>query len=340
MATPDWLSIDNDEIILRLNPDVLTEIEQDYKAAKARQTLREEEVVYKYFNSVELLQVLASSVGLTSQRQGAIVFWTYYQDGPSQLDEPRQSIHDQVIDQINDQKTNNQQTNDQRLPVLRTLMNLDGDVAQKVCQNLLNHPIGDRILKAHSFIVRQISSQFSTVINDYVQEKLRPYAIIAITTVTVLSWCTPIQNVGRRLKLPEILLSNCWVMTLVIVVILLSIWWGLTKLPWQLPALPRSRQLFLKDLGKYLLGLLENPALQTIAIAVIGFLVLSWAAITFHLIPLDAQLGRIIQTIQDYVEPSLPVALISIRKLIISNLGKILMRYGFVLKFIFGRFIK
>lgn len=323
MATPDWLSIDNDAIVLRLNSDVLSQIEQDYKAVKDYQRQGNAELSYKYFSNVELLKVLASSIGLDSYRQGAIIFLTYYQE---------ESTQSKNYGQKNSISP--------RLPILRTLMHLDGDVAQKVCRDILKHPLGDRILKAHSFIVRQISTHFLTVINDYVEERLRPYTIASVTLVTILSWCTPIQNLGKSLKLPEILLDNCWLMSLVIILILLMVWWGLTRLPWKLPPLPRSRELFLKNLGKYLLGLLEKPVLQLIAIAVIGFLVLSWLAISLAVIPIDAQLGRMIQTIQDYAEPYLPVAIISLRKLIISNLGKILMRYSFVLKFIFGRFIK
>ncbi|MBD2177410.1 hypothetical protein H6F42_10850 [Pseudanabaena sp. FACHB-1998] len=327
MATPDWLSIDDDEIVLQLNPDVLSQIEQDYRAARGSQNNWNEKVVYKYFNSRELLKVLGSSMGMSSYRQGAIVFRTYYQDNSL-----RSSNHEQNYGQKN--------IDTQGLPILRTLMHLDGDVAQKVCHDILSHPVGDRIVKAHTFVIRQISSQFLTVINDYVEEKLRPYAIALISMITVLSWCTPIQNLGRSLRLPELLISNCWFMSLVIFVTLLLLWWGVTKLPWQMPSLPRSRQSLLRDLGTYLLGLLENPILQIIAIAIIGFLLLSWLAIALAVIPIDAQFGRIIQNTQNYVEPSLPVAIISLRKLIINNLSKILTRYSFVLKFIFGRFIK
>lgn len=63
MATPEWLAIVDDEISLRLNPNILEQIELDVLSSP------DHELIYKV-NSQELLQVLASSVGMASRRQG------------------------------------------------------------------------------------------------------------------------------------------------------------------------------------------------------------------------------------------------------------------------------
>ena len=78
MATPEWLAIVDDEIILRLNPTVLTQIEQESQGFVERYD-QNEDIIYN-LNSQELLKVLASSVGLAPLSQGTIIIWTYYTD--------------------------------------------------------------------------------------------------------------------------------------------------------------------------------------------------------------------------------------------------------------------
>lgn len=314
MAAPEWLAIVEEEIIVRLTPKVLAQIEEDTLGFRDRHN-RDEEIIYK-LNSQELLQILASSVGIAPSSQGAIVIWTYYKDLPDRsehTDTPKLSEAKQS-------------------PILRTLMNVDGDLSQKVCQDILKHPLSDRIFKAHSFIVGQISRQFITALEDFVEAKLRPLAIATVSMVTVLTWCEPLR---QHFHLPDALIGNCWSIIIATPIAALIIWWLISKLPFQLPDLPKS----VLDIGKWLVVILESRILQIVAIAIIAILILGWLAVHFVLPP-NATLSRIIHNIQNYAEPYVPIAIVSLRKLIVSNLGKIFLRYSFFVKLIFGRFIK
>ena len=86
VAMPNWLAIVDDEIKLWLNPSVLAQIELDTHGLADKN-----EIIYRV-NSQELLQVLASSVGMAAQRQGAIVIWTYYSDNTVGLPEAEQQL--------------------------------------------------------------------------------------------------------------------------------------------------------------------------------------------------------------------------------------------------------
>ena len=81
-----------------------------------------------------------------------------------------------------------------------------------------------------------------------------------------------------------------------------------------------------------------------VAIAVIAILVLMWLSgwllTTFAQYPIDGQLNRVIRNIESDVESYLPIAIISLRKLIVNTLGKIFLRYPFFVKLIFGRFLR
>ncbi|WP_271254619.1 hypothetical protein [Pseudanabaena sp. Chao 1811] len=314
MAAPEWLAIVEEEIIVRLNPKVLAQIEEDTFGLNRHN--RDGDIVYK-LNSQELLQVLASSVGIAPSSQGAITIWTYYKDLPDKNGDP---VNREAKSESNPS------------PILRTLMNIDGDLSQKVCLDILQHPLSDRIFKAHSFVVGQISRQFITAIEDYVEAKLRPFAIATISMVTVFTWCEPLR---QHFHLSDSLISNCWSIVIAAPITVLIIWWLISKLPFQLPDLPKS---FL-DIGKWLLVLLESRFLQIVAIAIIVLLILGWLTITFAL-PINAQLSHIISNLQTYTEPYLPIAIISLRKMIVNLLGKIFLRYSFFVKLIFGRFIK
>lgn len=314
MAAPEWLAIVEEEIIVRLNPQVLTQIEKDTLGFTDRHNL-DADIIYK-LNSQELLQVLASSIGMARLRQGAIVIWTYYTDLPDKSG--------------NTDNANSSETS--QSPILRTLMNIDGDLSQKVCQDILKHPLSDRIFKAHGFIVGQISRQFITAIEDYVETKLRPFAIATISMVTVFTWCEPLR---QHFHLPDAIIGNCWSIIIAAPITVLIIWWLISKLPFQLPDLPKS----VLDIGKWLIVILESRLLQIVAIAILVTLLSGWLAVTFTL-PTNAPLSRIIYSIQDYAEPYVPVAIVSLRKVIVSLLGKIFLRYSFFVKLIFGRFIR
>ncbi len=314
MAAPEWLAIVEEEIIVRLNPKVLAQIEEDTSGFSDRHN-RHGDIIYK-FNSQELLQVLASSVGITPSSQGAITIWTYYND---LADKPRNLAKTQLSET-------------KQSPILRTLMNVDGDLSQKICQDILQHPLGDRILKAHSFIVGQISRQLITAIEDYVEAKLRPFAIATISMVTVLTWCEPLR---QHFQLSNTFIGNCWGIIIAAPMIMLIIWWLISKLPFQLPDLPKS----LSDIGKWLVSILESRFLQIVAVVIISILISSWLAVNFAL-PAKSPLKYSIDSIQNFAEPYLPIAIISLRKLIVSVLGKVFFRYSFFVKLIFGRFIK
>ena len=327
MATPDWLAIVDDQISLYLSPTVLKQIEQDRVFFADRQD-RDEEIIYK-LNSQELLQVLASSVGLTTLSQGAIIIWTCYTETNKNVN-------------ISDSPDAN------KSPILRTLININGDLSQKVSRDILKHPFGDRILKAHSYIVGQISRQFTTVIAEYIETKLRPFTIAVISMVTVFAWCEPLRKLGEKLHLPDAVIGNCWSIIIAAPVTVLAIWWINSKSPFKLSSLPLFRgsfdQKFFQKFGKVLLAFLESRGLRIIAIAIIVVMLLGWlmskVATNFAHFPIDGQLNLIIRTLDSYAEPYLPIAIVSLRKLIVNNLGKIFLRNSFFVKLIFGRFIK
>jgi type IV secretory pathway VirB2 component (pilin) len=309
VATPDWLAIVDDEINLWLTPSVLAQIDRDTQGVDTSN-----EIIYRV-NSQELLQVLASSVGMAAQRQGAIAIWTYYNDQVRDLPDAKPS------------------------PILRTLIHIDGDLSQKVAQDLLKHPQADRIVKAHSFLVSQISRQFITAIADYIEAKLRPFAIATVSFTTTITWCEPLQNLGKRLHLPEsfssFLTSQCWHMAIAAPIVVLIIWWISSKLNLKWPTLPKSSQKFFEKL----LQLLESPIFRFVAIIVVIALILGWIAIKF-VIPIDKQANSLIVMVESYLEPYLPIAIISLRQWIVSGLGKIFLRYPFFVKLIFGRFVR
>ena len=335
MSTPDWLAVVEGQIIVCLNPSVLTQIQHDNFENSDRHA-DDQETIYR-LNSQSLLQVLASSVGLTKvNRQGAIVIWTYYSD-------------------TNDNFVNDLQNLSQRSPILRTLINIDGDMHQKVCYEILEHPLGDRILKAHSYIIGQISGQFKTVIGDYLDSKLRPLSLATISMVTVLTWCDPLRKIGKYLNLPDFVFGNCWLTVAVVPIAIFIIWWLNSKLAFRLPSLPDflnsggkfNQQSFQKNLqknlqkfGKYLLRLLDGRIFRFVAIAVIGCLCSSWLFLALEKLPVDSQIVKVISMIESYIEPYLPIAIISLRKLIMENLGTIFFKSAFIVKFIFGRFVR
>ena len=196
VSTPDWLAVVEDQIIVCLNPKVLTQI-----------------------------------VGLSKiNRQGAIVIWTYYSDtdysdtNENFLSDP-QNLSEQLSEQLSE-----------RSPILRTLITIDGDMHQKVCYEILEHPLGDRILKAHSYIIGQISGQFKTVIGDYLDSKLRPLSLATISMVTVLTWCDPLRKIGKYLNLPDFVFGNCWLTVAVVPIAIFIIWWFNSKLSFRLPS--------------------------------------------------------------------------------------------------------
>ncbi|PZO42677.1 MAG: hypothetical protein DCF19_06470 [Pseudanabaena frigida] len=327
MATPDWLAIVDDQITLHLSPTALKQIEQDSVFFADRQD-SDDDIIYK-LNSQELLQVLASSVGLTTLSQGAIIIWTYYTE-------------------TNKNGNIGNSPNVRKSPILRTLININGNLSQKVSRDILKHPLGDRILKAHSFIVGQISRQFTTVIAEHIETKLRPFTIAVISMVTVFAWCEPLRKLGEKLHLPNAVIGNCWSIIIAAPITVLAIWWINSKLSFKLSSLPLFRgsfdRKFFQKLGKVLLTFLESRGLRIVAIAIIVVMLLGWlvskVATNFAHFPIDGQLNRIIRTLESYAEPYLPIAIVSLRKLIVNNLGKIFLRNSFFVKLIFGRFIR
>ena len=325
MNTPEWLAVVEDQIIVCLNPAVLTQIEPygDLDGSA------DEEIICK-LNSQDLLQVLASSVGLSKvSRQGAIVIWTFYSDSNDNFLSDLQNLSKNLA---------------ARSPILRTLINIDGDMHQKVCCEILEHPFSDRILRTNSYIIGQISGQFKTVIGDYLESKLRPLSLAAISMVTVLTWCDPLRKLGEKINLPDIVFGNCWLTVIAIPICFLMIWWINSKFSLRLPNFlnfgGKFDQKSLQKLGKYLLKLLESRIFRFVAIAVIVSLFLSWLFLAFVKLPVDSPIVRVINTIESYIEPYLPIAIISLRKLIMENLGTIFFKSAFIVKFIFGRFVR
>ena len=337
MSTPDWLAVVEDQIIVCLNPNVLTQIEHDNFENGDDRTDSEQEIIYR-LNSQALLRVLASSVGLSKiNRQGAIVIWTYYSDTNENFLSDLQNLSGRLSESLSE-----------RSPIVRTLLNIDGDLHQKVCYEILKHPLGDRILKVHSYIIGQISGQFKTVIGDYLEAKLRPLSLAIISMVTVLTWCDPLRKIGKELNLPDFVFGNCWLTVSVVPIAILLVWWLHSKLSFKLPNFlssggksnQKSLQKNLQKFGKYLLKLLDGRIFRFVAIAVIGCLFLSWLFLALVKLPVDSQIVQVIRMIESYIEPYLPIAIISLRKLIMDNLGTIFFKSAFIVKFIFGRFVR
>jgi hypothetical protein len=257
------------------------------------------------------------------------VIWTYYSDTDVNFLSDPQNLSNNLA---------------ARSPILRTLINIDGDMYQKVCYEVLEHPLGDRILRTHGYIIKQISGQFKTVIGDYLESKLRPLTIAVISMVTVLTWCDPLRKLGKHLNLPDFIFGNCWLTVIVVPTAVLLIWWFNSKLSFRLPSFLSSGNKFdqksLQKLGKYLLKLLEGRIFRFVAIAVIAFLFLTWLLITVVKLPVDNKIILIVNNIESYIEPYLPIAIISLRKLIMDNLGTIFFKSAFIVKFIFGRFVR
>ena len=319
VATPDWLAIVDDEINLWLNPRVLSQIDRDTQGLAV-----DNEIIYK-INSQELLQVLASSVGMGARRQGAIAIWTYYTDKKK-------------INGLEENSSPNSSPK-QPSPILRTLMNIDGDLSQKVCVDILQHPQADRLFKAHSFLVGQISLQLITAIADYIEEKLRPFSIALVSFLFTITWQEPLQKIAKQFQVPEAVIAPLATQSLAIAIaapiVVLLIWWISAKLKLTLPDLPKTTQKFWTNL----LQLIESPIFQIVAIAVLIILVFCAIALKW-LIPPNSPISNFVITGQSFVEPYLPVAIISLRKWIIGTLGKIFLRYPIFVKLIFGRFVR
>ncbi len=207
-----WLTIDDDELKVQLSSDVLMQVEADI----ADLTNHDRSTIIYKLDSELLLPVLASGFGISKSSftaKGAIVVWTYYYDKALGAE-----------------------------PIVRTLLTLDGDLSQKVSQQLLQHPIAERIISVHSFLIGQISQQIVTVITEYIYLQLQPY-ILGISTyaATRLYFCDPIRAVVNSLanssRLPIELqtaishLSDCNTLAIALTVLALVIWWIVVKSP-------------------------------------------------------------------------------------------------------------
>jgi type IV secretory pathway VirB2 component (pilin) len=169
--------------------------------------------------------------------------------------------------------------------------------------------------------------------------------------VTFLTWCDPLRKIGRYLNLPDFVFGNCWLTVAVVPIAIFIIWWFNAKLSFRLPSVANflnsegkfNQKFFQKNLqkfGKYLLSILDGRIFRLVAIAVIGCLFLSWLFLALEKLPVDSQIVKVISMIESYIEPYLPIAIISLRKLIMDNLGTIFFKSAFIVKFIFGRFVR
>jgi hypothetical protein len=209
-----WLTIDDDELKLQLSLDVLMQVEADMAEFASRDRTA---IIYK-LDSELLLPVLASGFGISKafNAKGAIAVWTYY---------------DQISTTV---------------PIVRTLLTLDGDLSQKVNQQFLQSPIAERIISVHSFLIGQISQQIVTVITEYIYLRLQPYVIGFSTYVaTRLYFCDPIRAIIAKLadslSMPNELqtalqtatnhFTDCNILAVSLTAIALLIWWLVSKSP-------------------------------------------------------------------------------------------------------------
>ncbi|PZU99878.1 MAG: hypothetical protein DCE90_00875 [Pseudanabaena sp.] len=308
MTATQLISIVNDEVVVRLSPIAIAKIDQDrLQNPKPRGAARE--ILYK-LDSSKLLQVLASSLGIASLRQGAIIIWTYFEE------ESRKS-------------------EDNQAPILRTLITIDGDLTQKIRRDILEHPSADRLFKVHNYLIGQISQQLTTAIADYVAQKIRPIEIALVTFTAAIVWNDQVIAISQRLNFPQplinILASQFSSILITIVAVVL---WRLSSLK----VFPMLSQRAIARLFSNLQLFLENSYLQFAAIAAVCIFMISSIALTQEIVSPDTR--TIINELKQWTEIYLPVALICLRKLIIRAIGKIFLRIPFLMKLIFGRFIR
>ena len=316
MSAPEWLDIGDDhQINLRLNLKVLTQIEQDIKELKTLNTLliADREVIYP-LDKQKLLKVFGSGVGAVSPYQGVIVIWTYYDDNSEEKSAQKLEI------------------TPKKSPVLRTVMHIDGDMTQKVRQNILSHPEADRILQAHGFAIAQISRQLTSAIADYLEEQIRPWVIATVSSVATYTW-------GESfLHLPP---NQLWLWAIAIFLGVLAIFLISSKLKFLGLILSGFTQKlsskFSQKLGRLIRKIFDNPLCQFGAIAIILSALIGLILTKFAI---GHPLTWIIYNINFFAEPYLPLAIVSGRKMIMSLIGKLIFQFPCVIQFIFERVIK
>lgn len=310
MARPDWLTIVDDEVVLRLSPIALSQIEQERQQNIADGI--EQEIIYR-LDSKKLLSVLASSMGIASSRHGAMIVWTYF-DEDSTL--------------ALQQKTPTS-------PILRTLLALEGDLTQKICRDILQHPDADRILAAHSYLIGQISKQIVTVIADYVAKKIQPIEIAVISFTTAIFWSELLVVIGKRFSLPTVTLDIVTTQptTIIVAGLVVIFWWLVKNIPFF-----KAIQKKIKQLPQNLITILGKQYLQYVAIAAIVISVI--CSMGLDQISTDPNFQTIVADLKLWTGLYLPIALVSLRKPIEALLGIVFLRIPFVMKLIFGRFIR
>jgi len=323
---PDWLAIIGDEVHLRLHPRLLRQIELERSELDIRQRV---EMLYK-IDSKDLVQVLASSLGYAPncKATGALIVWTYY-DAISPTE-----------------------------PILRTLIDVDGDLSQKASQDMLRSPIANRLIQAHSYVIGQISQQLVTVISDYIARQLQPFNVAFLSFVTTVTWQEPLQSVLKNINLSsgtkQILTNitgNSLIFAFTITVAVLVVWWIFYRSPLAklLQSRLTSQQLIgqflesvilkLQQLGKKLLELLESKWGQRLAIASMVILGLCWLLLWQGTI-LPPQWQEAIIRLESILKPYLPIALVSTRKKIQDLLWKLISSNFGLLQSIFQFFMK
>ena len=314
---PNWLAIIDDEVHFRLHPRLLKQIERGLSDLDVREKV---EAIYT-IDSKDLIKVLASSLGVAPdcKGKGAIIVWTY-------------------CDEISPSK-----------PIVRTLLDIDGDFNQKVNQSLLRSPIAASIVQVHSYVISQISQQLITVIADYIARQLQPVSIAIITFVTTVTWNEPLQALLKNIKLSseakQIVMnitSNSIIFALTMTFLVLVAWWILVRSPFAkflksgsnrqqlISEILQKLGLSLQKLGKKLLQLLESEWAQRLAIASVIILCICWIAL-WQGIPLNPQWREAIIRLEALLKPYLPVAIVSTRqklqdfawKIVSSNFGLI-----------------
>lgn len=324
----DWLSVDDDELKVQLSLDTLMRVEADI----AELTHHDRTTIIYKLDSELLLPILASGFGISRSfpAKGAIVVWTYY---------------DKIFGTE---------------PIVRTLLTLDGDLSQKVSQKVLQHPIAERIISVHSFLIGQISQQIVTAITEYIYSQLQPYIIGLSTYVaTRLYFCDPIRAIVAKLadglSLPNELQmvvsysTDCNILAVSLTVLALLIWWLVIKSPLaflrQSFPYPNSKQgqilsmgrsfvkslnqlcfrIFNKSLnqvGADFLKLLDSRWVRVLAIALLLVLVMSWLLESQGML-LNPQQRASVHKLASSLEPFLPLAIVSVRQKIMSWLGSI-----------------
>jgi hypothetical protein len=155
---------EDDEFIFNLSADMLPRL---MRSAVQRR------VIAHSIEDRELLRIVIALLGGTKNPQGALTFCSYYQSSGIEFKT--------ASDQLN-------QPEAKAIAVLRTVINLDGDVIQTLRKDILPGETALQIAIVHNYLVGQIMRQFNDAIATYLRSQLQPWLGFAFGFVSILAY--------------------------------------------------------------------------------------------------------------------------------------------------------